>query len=239
MAAIIVVGPRKGRFVDGKVNQIPGSNLPFAMLGMMFFIIGWIGFNGGSTLEFSEAIPGIIVNTLIAATVGGITGMLLGHYQPVGNQTSQLTINGTLAGLVAITAGCHAVSTLEAALIGGVGALCMRLTELLLIRLKLDDAISATPVHLAAGIWGTLAVALFGDASVLGTGLTRPEQLLVQIKGILICGAWAFSLSLAFLLVLRRFTPLRVTDAAEDEGLNSSEHGASTELTRALPEGHC
>lgn len=234
LAAIIVVGPRKGRFVDGKVNQIPGSNLPFAMLGMMFFIIGWIGFNGGSTLEFSEAIPGIIVNTLIAATVGGITGMLLGHYQPVGNQTSQLTINGTLAGLVAITAGCHAVSTLEAALIGGVGALCMRLTELLLIRLKLDDAISATPVHLAAGIWGTLAVALFGDASVLGTGLTRPEQLLVQIKGILICGAWAFSLSLAFLLVLRRFTPLRVTDAAEDEGLNSSEHGASTELTDLL-----
>ncbi|QIB64686.1 ammonium transporter [Kineobactrum salinum] len=234
LAAIIVIGPRQGRFVEGQPQSIPGSNLPFAMLGMMFFIIGWIGFNGGSTLAFSQAIPGIIVNTLMAAAAGGITGMLLGHYQPVGNMTSQITINGTLAGLVAITAGCHAVSTPQAVVIGAIGALCMRGTELLLLRLQLDDAIGATPVHLGAGIWGTLAVALFGDPLLLGTGLGRGAQLLVQLQGVLICAAWAFSLALLFLLVMRRFIPLRVTAEAEQEGLNSSEHGASTELTQLL-----
>lgn len=234
LAAIIAVGPRRGRFVNGVAQTIPGSNLPFAMLGMMLFIIGWIGFNGGSTLEFSRAIPGIIVNTLVAATVGGITGMLLGHYQPVGNQTSQLTINGTLAGLVAITASAHAVTTPEAALIGGVGAMVMRAMEKLLLRLQLDDAISATPVHLGAGIWGTLAVALFGAPEQLGTGLDWAEQLEVQLYGILICGLWAFSIALLFLLVLRAFTPLRVSYDAEHVGLNSSEHGASTELTELL-----
>ncbi|SEF82253.1 ammonium transporter [Marinobacterium lutimaris] len=233
LAALIVVGPRKGRFVNGRVVSIPGSNLPFAMLGMMCFIIGWIGFNGGSTLEFSSAIPGIIANTLIAATFGGITGMLLGYWQ-TSNQTPQLTMNGTLAGLVAITAGCHAVTTLEAALIGITGALCMRGMERLLERLKLDDAISATPVHLAAGIWGTLAVGLLGDPERLGTGLDWSGQVLVQIEGILICGAWAFPTSLIFLLLLRKISPLRVSDDAETEGLNSSEHGASTELSDLL-----
>ncbi|WP_432695063.1 ammonium transporter [Marinobacterium sp. YM272] len=233
LAAIIVVGPRKGRFVNGRVVSIPSSNLPFAMLGMMFFVVGWIGFNGGSTLEFSRDIPSIIVNTLIAATVAGITGMALGQWQ-YKRQTPQLTINGTLAGLVAITAGCHAVTTLEAAFIGAVGALCMLATELLLERLKLDDAISATPVHLSAGIWGTLAVGIFGEPAILGTGLDRPEQILAQLKGILICAAWAFPLTLLFLLLIRRFIPLRVSDDAELEGLNSSEHGATTELSDLL-----
>ncbi|WP_188747397.1 ammonium transporter [Marinobacterium zhoushanense] len=234
LAAIVLVGTRHGRFVNGKAQLIPSSNLPFAMLGMMFFIIGWIGFNGGSTLGFTTAIPGIIVNTLVAATLGGITGMLMGFTGSQNNQGAQLTINGTLAGLVAITAGCHAVTTTEAAVIGFVGALCMRGMELLLLRLQLDDAISATPVHLGAGIWGTLAVGLFGDPAKLGTGLDWYEQVLAQVKGIAICAVWAFTLSFVFLLILRRFMPLRVSSEAEHEGLNSSEHGASTELTDLL-----
>ncbi|MBR9884181.1 MAG: ammonium transporter [Oceanospirillales bacterium] len=234
LAAIIMIGPRHGRFVNGKPQSIPSSNLPFAMLGMMFFIIGWIGFNGGSTLEFSTAIPGIIVNTLIAATVGGMSGMVMGLGKRQDNQSPQLTINGTLAGLVAITAGCHAVSTTEAALIGAVGALCMRGMELVMIRLQLDDAISATPVHLGAGIWGTLAVGIFGDPDILGTGLDWSGQVLAQVKGIVICGIWAFTLTFIFLWVLRQFMPLRVSHAAENEGLNSSEHGAATELTDLL-----
>ncbi|WP_027950060.1 ammonium transporter [Haliea salexigens] len=234
LAAIIVIGPRLGRFASGTAINIPGSNLPFAMLGMMFFVIGWVGFNGGSTLSFSAAIPGIIVNTLVAAAVGGMTGMLLGHLQPGRNQTPQLTINGTLAALVAVTAGCHAVTTPEAACIGLIGALCMRATEHLLLKLQLDDAIGAVPVHLGAGIWGTLAVALFGDPTLLGTGLSRGAQVLVQLQGILICGAWAFTVTILFLLIVRRFIPLRVSAEAEQEGLNSSEHGASTELAQLL-----
>jgi len=234
LAAIILVGPRYGRFLDGRPQPIPCSNLPFAMLGMMLFIIGWIGFNGGSTLEFSSAIPGIIVNTLIAATIGGMTGILMGFGVKENNQSPQLTINGTLAGLVAITAGCHAVTTPEAALIGCIGALCMRAMELLLLRLQLDDAISATPVHLGAGIWGTLAVGIFGDPTILGTGLSRSAQILVQLQGIVLCAVWAFGLAYLFLFLLRRIAPLRVSHAAEHEGLNSSEHGAGTELADLL-----
>jgi len=234
LAAVIVVGPRTGRFMRGKVQSIPGSNLPLAILGMLFFIIGWIGFNGGSTLAFTTAIAGIIVNTIIAAAAGGITAILLSKTQEDNSQTTALTINGTLAGLVAITAGCHVVSTPQAAVIGSLGALVMFLAEKQMHRLQLDDAISAVPVHLAAGIWGTLAVAIFGDLQLLDTGLSRAGQLQVQLLGIAACALFIFPLSLTFLVLLKRFIPLRVSVEAEQQGLNVSEHGAKTELTDLL-----
>ena len=234
LAAVIVIGPRAGRFISGKVQNIPGSNLPLAILGMLFFIIGWIGFNGGSTLAFTTAIAGIIVNTIIAAAAGGITAILLSMTQQDNSQTTSLTINGTLAGLVAITAGAHVVSTPQAAVIGGLGALVMFLAEKQMHRMQLDDAISAVPVHLAAGIWGTLAVAIFGDLQLLDTGLSRTDQLQVQLLGIAACALFVFPLSLSFLLLLNRYTPLRVSAEAERQGLNVSEHGAKTELSDLL-----
>lgn len=234
LAAVIVIGPRTGRFIHGQVQNIPGSNLPLAILGMLFFMIGWIGFNGGSTLAFTTAIAGIIVNTIIAAAAGGIIAILLSKTQQDNSQTTSLTINGTLAGLVAITAGCHVVSTPQAALIGGLGALVMFLAEKLMHRIQLDDAISAVPVHLAAGIWGTLAVALFGDLQLLDTGLSRAGQLQVQLLGIFACALFIFPLSLTFLILLNRFIPLRVSFEAEQQGLNVAEHGARTELTDLL-----
>lgn len=234
LAAVIVVGPRRGRFEKNKVRHIPGSNLPLSMLGMLFFIIGWIGFNGGSTLGFTKDIPGIVVNTLIAAASGGIVGMLLGHASIDRNQTTPLTINGTLAGLVAITAGCHAVSTPYAAVIGATGAVVMVMAEKWMLRMKLDDAISAVPVHLAAGIWGTLAVALLGDPERLGTGLSQLQQFQVQLTGIVACALYVFPLAYLFLMLVKRFTPLRVTEQAEKDGLNVSEHGARTELSQLL-----
>ncbi|EMR11982.1 diguanylate cyclase/phosphodiesterase (GGDEF & EAL domains) with PAS/PAC sensor(s) [Methylophaga lonarensis MPL] len=234
LAAVIVIGPRTGRFIRGKVQNIPGSNLPLAILGMLFFMIGWIGFNGGSTLAFTTAIAGIIVNTIIAAAAGGITAILLSMTQQDNSQTTSLTINGTLAGLVAITAGAHVVSTPQAAIIGGLGALVMFLAEKQMHRMQLDDAISAVPVHLAAGIWGTLAVAIFGDLQLLDTGLTRTGQLQVQLLGIAACALFVFPLSLSFLLLLNRYTPLRVSAEAERQGLNVSEHGAKTELSDLL-----
>lgn len=234
LAAVIVIGPRTGRFIRGKVQNIPGSNLPLAILGMLFFMIGWIGFNGGSTLAFTTAIAGIIVNTIIAAAAGGITAILLSMTQQDNSQTTSLTINGTLAGLVAITAGAHVVSTPQAAVIGGLGALVMFLAEKQMHRMQLDDAISAVPVHLAAGIWGTLAVAIFGDLQLLDTGLTRTGQLQVQLLGIAACALFVFPLSLSFLLLLNRYTPLRVSAEAERQGLNVSEHGAKTELSDLL-----
>ena len=235
LAAVIVVGPRQGRFGDqGEVHNIPGSNLPLAMLGMLLFIFGWLGFNGGSTLGFDERVPGIIVNTLMAGAAGGIVALVLSYQWLGGQQVAPLTINGVLAGLVAITAGAHVVSTPAALLIGGLGSLCMLLAEQLMLKLKLDDAVSAVPVHLVAGIWGTLAVALFGDAERLQTGLSFAGQLQIQLLGIMVIGAFSFSLALGFLLVLRRLMPLRVSASGEAEGLNVAEHGARTELNELL-----
>lgn len=230
LAAVMRIGARRGRFQGEEIREIPGSNLPMAILGMLFFIIGWIGFNGGSTLEFTPAVAGIIINTLIAAAAGGLLGMLLAHLNGESARTTVLTINGTLSGLVAITAGCHVVSTPMAALIGAIGALCMFLTERWMLKKRLDDAISAVPVHLAAGIWGTLAVALFGQPHLLATGLSQWQQVQVQLLGILSCALFVFPTAWCLLGLLQRFTPLRVTPQAEEAGLNVSEHGARTEL---------
>ncbi|SFX55615.1 ammonium transporter [Marinospirillum alkaliphilum] len=235
LAAVLVIGPRQGRFdAEGRVQEIPGSNLPLAMLGMLFFIFGWLGFNGGSTLAFTAAVPGIIINTLLAGAAGGIVALLVSQRWQEGQRVTPLTINGTLAGLVAVTASAHAVSTPAALLIGVIGSLCMLLAERLLLRWRLDDAISAVPVHLAAGIWGTLAVALFGRAEQLDTGLGWFAQLQVQLLGVLAIGLYSFTLALVFLLVLRRWIPLRVSATGEQEGLNVSEHGARTELNELL-----
>jgi len=234
LAAIIVIGPRTGRFLNGKPQEIPGSNLPLAMLGMLFFLLGWLGFNGGSTLEFNAQVPGIIVNTLMAAAAGGITSLLIANSLLKGQQVTPLTINGTLAGLVAITAGVHAVSTPAALLIGSLGSLIMVVADRLLIKLQLDDAISAIPVHLAAGIWGTLAVAIFGQLDELNTGLDRLAQLQIQLLGIIVIGLFSFTLAYLFLMAIRRWLPLRVSAEGEAVGLNVSEHGAKTELNELL-----
>lgn len=234
LAAIIVLGPRTGRFISGKPQEIPGSNLPLAMLGMLFFLLGWLGFNGGSTLEFNVQVPGIIVNTLMAASAGGITSLLIANSLFKGQQVTPLTINGTLAGLVAITAGAHAVSTPIALLIGSLGSVVMLLADRLLLKLQLDDAISAIPVHLAAGIWGTLAVAIFGQLERLDTGLERLEQLQIQLLGIIVIGIFSFTLAYLFLMIIKRWIPLRVSAEGEAIGLNVSEHGAKTELNELL-----
>lgn len=234
LAAVIVIGPRTGRFVQGKPQEIPGSNLPLAILGMLFFMIGWIGFNGGSTLEFNEHIAGIVVNTIISASAGGMMAMILSNAEKEKVRSTSLTINGTLAGLVAITAGCHLVSTPHAALIGAIGALVMFTTDRLMLRYQLDDAISAVPVHLAAGIWGTLAVALFGHLDALSEPFSRIEWIGIQLIGILVCGLFVFPSTYVLLSLLKHFTPLRVSLEAEHQGLNFSEHGARTELSELL-----
>ena len=142
----------------------------------------------------------------------------------------EFVMNGALAGLVAITANCDVVSAPSALIIGGVGGIVMMLVSGLLEHLRIDDAVGAVPVHLGAGIWGTLAVALFGQPELLDTGLTMLEQLKIQIVGILACGAWAFGLAFVILKTLHRFVPLRVSPDDEHIGLNVAEHGATIEL---------
>jgi len=238
LALLLILGPRRGRFdADGKPRRIRPSNLPLATLGVMFLFIGWLGFNGGSTLAFNNQVPLIVVNTLIGGSVGAISAGLLGYAVQNRLNVTQF-MNGCLAGLVAVTANCFAVTTPVAALIGLVGGMIAIGVEEFLEYMKIDDAVGAIPVHLGAGIWGTLAVGLYGDLEILGTGLTRIEQIGVQLLGIGVAAIWAFGLTYIILKLVNSFHRLRVSADHEDIGLNLSEHGEVEDMEAVhLPPG--
>ncbi|MEM9817119.1 MAG: ammonium transporter [Cyanobacteria bacterium P01_D01_bin.6] len=230
LAAAILVGPRIGRFSRKRHRQLTvGYDLPLSLLGALLLWFGWFGFNGGSVLALTDQVPGIIMNTVIAGTAGLVTPILLSVVQQQQLRVNAV-LNGPLAGLVAITAGCHAVTTRDAILIGAIGSLCMLWAEGLLQRWQIDDVVGAIPVHLAAGLWGTLAVALFGDRSLLNTGLSRTAQLGAQLAGIVTAGIWAFGVTFVLLWLINRRWPLRVRRRDEHIGLNVAEHGAASDL---------
>ena len=192
LAILLLIGPRRGRFPEGGPPQrITGHDVPMSVLGALLLFMGWFGFNGGSTLTLDASVARIVANTALAASFGGICTLAVG-WTLRKRPDAELVINGTLAGLVAITANCHAVTAAESLVIGSIGGLIMLVLEHTLIRLRIDDAVGAIPVHLGAGIWGTLAVALFGDAAILDTGLDFQGQLVAQSLGIAAAAVWAF-----------------------------------------------
>jgi len=234
LVAVLQTGPREGRFSKGEPPKvIPAGNLPIAMLGVLLLAFGWLGFNGGSTLAFDGRVPGVLLHTMLAGAAGCVAGLAIGRLW-YGYYEVMYLINGLVAGLVAITAGAHAVSALHAMLIGAVGAVVMAWANEKLMHWRIDDAVGAIPAHLAAGAWGTLAVGLFGDLQLMGTGLTRSEQVGVQLLGIAACGAWCTLASWPMLHWWRRGGGLRVDADSERSGLNVAEHGARTELIDLL-----
>jgi ammonium transporter, Amt family len=234
LALVLILGPRLGRFrQDGGVNQMPSANIPTATLGVFLLWFGWFGFNGGSTLTFGENTGRVLVNTMMGGAAGMTTAILLSWFRKR-QADSTWIMNGTLAGLVAITANAHATSTAAALLIGAIGCVVMLLVDQLLIRLRIDDAVGAIPVHLGAGIWGTLAAGLFGQPDLLGTGLPWLQQVLIQVVGIVTCGIWVFGSTYLIFRLINLIYPLRVSAEAEEIGLNVSEHGAVTESLQLL-----
>ncbi len=230
LAALLVIGPREGRFPKvGVHKKIHGSNLPLSVLGVLLLWIGWFGFNGGSTLAMNDQVAGIVTNTFLAGASGSMSTLTIG-WMLRRRADVELLIFGSIAGLVAITAPAHAVNAIWALVIGGIGGIVMLGVEYLLEHFHIDDAVGAIPVHLGAGIWGTLAVAIFGETELLNTGLNRWTQLLTQVIGIGVCFLWVFGTSYISFRVINRFLPLRVTPEDEYIGLNVSEHGATTEL---------
>lgn len=228
LTALLIIGPRVGRF-DGGGRSIEGHSLPTATLGAFLLWFGWFGFNGGSTFGVTDQIPRIIVNTALAGVAGGLAGLAAAWYW-LGKPVVDRIINGVIAGLVAITASCHVMHPAAALVIGGVGgAICIGAMAWM-SRVKIDDAIGAVPVHLFGGIWGTIALALFAPADALGTGLTRWEQLGVQALGVVTIGAYALTVSYVLLRTLNRWIPLRVSREDERIGLNIAEHGSSTAI---------
>jgi Amt family ammonium transporter len=234
LAAVLVIGPRAGRF-DPEPKEIEGHNLPLAVLGVFLLWVGWFGFNGGSTLRINATVPVILINTVLAPVAGGLTAVVITwvlHRKPkVG-----IIMNGVLAGLVGITAPCHVVGPTGAVVIGAVSGVVLFVGTLMLERSRIDDAVGAVPVHLFCGVWGTLAVALIGRPEMWGNGNTRWEQFVVQMTGVAAVGVLSFGGGLALLLLINRFWPLRVSAEDERIGLNVAEHGANTALLRLLME---
>ncbi|MCE7999008.1 MAG: ammonium transporter [Rhodobiaceae bacterium] len=232
LAAVLVLGPRLGRF-GPEGREIEPHNMPMAALGMFLIFIGWFGFNGGSTLAFDGSVPLVLVNTLLAAAAGGGAAILL-TWLKHGRPHPNAVLNGVLAGLVAITASANMVTVSDAVLIGAIGGVVCFAATVQLEIWEVDDAVGAVPVHLAAGIWGTIAVSLFADVSLFGAGVGRTEQLGIQLLGVAAIGAYAFGVSFTILAFVDAFVPLRVSSRAEREGLNVSEHGANSALLSLL-----
>ena len=229
LSTLLVIGSRQGRFdKSGKVNKIPGTNLPFAVLGALLLWVGWLGFNGGSTLELNNLVPGIILNTVMAGVAGMIVAILYSQWRYRRVEAEEL-INGSIAGLVAITACCNLVATPLAIIIGATGAMVTQLVSQSLKRYGIDDAVDAVAIHGGAGIWGTLCVALFGQLESIDTGLNRISQLGVQLLGVTVACIWAFGSSWLLLKLLNSLFALRVSPEDEQLGLNVSEHDAKTD----------
>jgi len=231
LAALLLIGPREGRFNnDNQAVEITSWNIPFSVLGTLLLWMGWFGFNGGSTLAFNSDVPSIIVKSMLAGSSSAVMYLLTGWYL---NKTPTISylINGSIGGLVAITASCHCVSIFSAVIIGMISAWVCMGTEYVLIHYKIDDAVGAVPVHLGCGIWGTMAVAFFGNNEILDNGLNFFQQFCVQCIGIFTAFLLAFPLSLLFLWMLNKKFPLRVSQKDELLGLNVSEHGAKTETS--------
>ncbi len=234
LASVLVIGPRLGRFnKEGKLIQ--GHNLPLATLGVFLLWFGWFGFNGGSTLAFTEKIPLIITNTILSGAVGAVVAFGW-SCKYLDKPEMVITMTGALAGLVGITGSCNIVTPGFAAIIGGVSGLISVLLTVWLEQRKIDDVVGAIPVHCGGGVWGTLAIPLMSDPESWGTGLSRWGQLAVQAEGVAICFFWAFGVSFILIKLMDRLTPLRVNPEDEIAGLNVSEHGASTALQELLTE---
>ena len=232
LAAVIIIGPRIGRFKKG-LPAIQGHSIPMATIGTIFLWFGWIGFNAGSTLEINDSVFRIVLNTNTAASFGGLTTLLL-SWVIMKKPNVPHILNGILAGLVSITANCHAVDTYQAALIGIIGATLYLLASNLLLKFEIDDVVGAVPVHGFCGAWGTLAVAFFGHSDLLATGLSFEQQLIIQVTGVVVCFILAFGGTYVFLMAANWLVSLRVDRGHEIEGLNVTEHDASTELLDLL-----
>ncbi|EBA16017.1 ammonium transporter [Roseobacter sp. SK209-2-6] len=227
LAAIIILGARIGKFSEnGEVNQIQGHSYVLATAGAIALWVGWIGFNGGSTTASDPAIAHIIFNTLVAACFGGLGGLVLGIMID-GYKVAHRPINGSLGGLVAITAGCDAVGAHGALVIGLSAGVLVVLSERFIERvLKLDDVVGAVSVHGVCGAWGTVLLAFFALPDKL-VAASAWEQALVQLEGVGITFVWAFGVSLVFFKLVDMTLGIRVTAEAEITGLNVTEHGAS------------
>ncbi len=221
LAGAIVVGPRLGKYTkEGKVKPIPGHNIPVASLGVFLLWFGWYGFNPGSTTTGDSSIAMIAVTTTLAAAAGAVSAMLF-TWVKFGKSDIGMTLNGALAGLVGITAGCANVSAPSSVVIGLIAGVLVVVSVLFFDKIRVDDPVGAVSVHGVCGAWGTLAAGLFDSAGF------SIHTIGVQLIGIAACFAWALGAGLVLFKAIDLVIGMRVTAEEEMTGLDFSEHGAS------------
>ena len=213
LAAVIVLGPRAGKYINGRVKPIVGHNLPLAAIGTFLLFFGWFGFNGGSVLSANPGPLGLVfTTTTLAACAGGIAS-IIASWLIIKKPDLTMALNGILAGLVGITAGADAVSVWSSVIIGAIAGALVVLAILFFDKIKVDDPVGAISVHGICGVWGTVAVGLFGEASLVS-----------QIVGTLAFGVVAFIASFVLAYGLKLCGLWRVSEADESLGLDLSEH---------------
>jgi len=230
LAAILIMGPRRGRYKkNGRIQVIPASNIPLVVLGAFLLWIGWFGFNGGSvgaisSKENADAVALTIMNTNTAGLAGAIIGWLLTYFRYKKFDVTMI-LNGALGGLVAITAGPDLYDIYTPILIGAIGGALVVFFVPFFDKLRMDDPVGALSVHLVNGIWGTLAVGIFADVSFMA-----------QLKGVVVVGAIVFPLSYAIIYTINKFFSLRAADDEQLEGIDAIECGmeAYPEFKRSI-----
>jgi ammonium transporter, Amt family len=221
LAGAIVLGPRLGKYTkDGGVRPILGHNMPLAALGVFILWLGWFGFNPGSTTTADKSIAMIFVNTNLSAAAGAVVAMTL-SWMRFGKPEIGMSLNGVLAGLVGITAGCANVSPTSSILIGAVAGALVFFAVIFFDKIRVDDPVGAISVHGVCGAWGTLAAGLFN------MGGTSAKIIGVQLLGIGACFVWAFGTAMVLFVVIHKTIGLRVSAEEEIEGLDGCEHGGN------------
>ena len=217
LVGAFLLGPRIGKYTPTGMKAIPGHNIPMATMGVFLLWFGWFGFNGGSVLSADPGtVSRVFVTTSLAASAGAI-GALFTSYLTFKTYDITMVLNGILAGLVGITAGADKMGVMDAVYIGAIGGVLVVLAVIAFDKLKIDDPVGALAVHLIGGIWGTLAVGIFGDLAGL-------SQLSSQLIGVAAVGSFCFGSSWLIFFTLKRTVGIRVDEKEEIEGLDINEH---------------
>lgn len=218
LIAVCLLGGRIGKFKNGKPQAIPGHNIPLATAGVLILWLGWFGFNGGSVLSADPTLTSLtLVTTCLAAAAGGVVAALVSTIM-YKNLDLTMFLNGILGGLVGITAGADQMSPMDAILIGAIAGALIVFAVNIIDKLKLDDPVGAIAVHLICGIWGTLAVGIFGN-------LASGEQFLSQLIGVASYAVFCLITSFIIIFTLKKTIGIRVSEKEELEGLDVHEHG--------------
>ncbi len=218
LAGVLVLGPRLGKYKDGKMFPMLGHSMPLATIGVFLLWLGWFGFNGGSVLSANPALTSLVlVTTCLAAAAGGFVAAMV-SWIVIKKPDLSMTLNGILAGLVGITAGADQMSPLNAIVIGAIAGGIVVFSVLFFDKLKIDDPVGAISVHGVCGIFGTLAVGIFG-------ALAGGAQFVSQLKGVVAVGGFAFVFAFVVFYVIKMVMGLRVSKEEEIEGLDIGEHG--------------